>query len=227
MFRAFEKIFTLANMIYLAKGALISLGIAIVSLLIGLVIGVIGASAKRSKFWLFRALGNIYVEIIRGTPMLLQILIIFSVIPSIYTAFTGEIIRFNTYVIGIIAMSINSGAYSTELIRSGINGVDKGQWEACETLGLNSWQTLQLVILPQAIKRIIPPIISELITLIKDSSLISSIGAIELLKSAQVLGNQYFDVMSPYCLAAVFYLLMTITISYFGKYMEKRLAVSD
>ena len=75
-------------------------------------------------------------------------------------------------------MSINSGAYSTELIRSGINGVDKGQWEACETLGLSHKQTMRLVILPQAFKRIIPPMISEFITLIKDSSLISCIGAV-------------------------------------------------
>ncbi|MCF0116244.1 MAG: amino acid ABC transporter permease [Erysipelotrichaceae bacterium] len=227
MFAAFDKIFTLANMIYMAKGALISLGIAVISLLIGLVLGIIGASAKRSDIGFFRFLGNLYVEIIRGTPMLLQVLILFSVIPSIYTAFTGKILRFNVFLIGIIAMSINSGAYSTELIRSGINGVDKGQWEACETLGLSSWKTMRLVILPQAIKRIIPPIISELITLIKDSSLISTIGAVELLKSAQVLGNQYFDVMSPYCLAACFYLLMTVTISYIGKKVEKRLAVSD
>lgn len=227
MFTAFEKVFTLENILYLGKGALISLGMAALSLLIGLIIGVIGASAKRSKFAVFRALGNIYVEIIRGTPMLLQILIIFSVIPSIYTAITGEILRMNVYLIGIIAMSINSGAYSTELIRSGINGVDKGQWEACQTLGLSNWQTMKLVILPQAFKNIIPPIISEFITLIKDSSLTSCIGAVELLKGAQLLGSQYFDVMSPYCLSAIFYLVMTVSISYLGKYVEGKLAESD
>lgn len=88
-----------------------------------------------------------YVEVIRGTPMLLQILILFSVIPSIYTAITGNVLRINVFLIGAVAMSINSGAYSTELIRSGINGVDKGQWEACETLGLSYKQTMRLVIL--------------------------------------------------------------------------------
>ena len=156
--------------------------------------------------------------------MLLQILIIFSVIPSIYTAITGEVLRINVYLIGIIAMSINSGAYSTELIRSGINGVDKGQWEACETLGLSSWQTMRFVVLPQAFKLIVPPIISEFV---KDSSLTSTIGAIELLKSAQIVGAEYYEVMSPYFLAAIFYLVMTISISYIGKRVEKRLAVSD
>ena len=227
MFIAFDKVFTPENIIYLAKGALISLGLAALSLFIGIIFGIIGASAKRSKFFIFRMLGNIYVEVIRGTPMLLQILILFSVVPSIYTAFPGDVLRINTYLIGVMAMSINSGAYSTELIRSGINGVDKGQWEACETLGLTKWQTMKLVILPQAFKRIIPPMISEFITLIKDSSLISCIGAVELLKGAQIIGAEYFDVMSPYCLAAVFYLIMTISISYLGRYVERKLAESD
>lgn len=227
MFPAFFEVFTPENIIYLAKGALISLGIAALSLLLGIVIGIIGASMKRSKFFVLRLIGNVYVEIIRGTPMLLQILLLFSVVPSIYTAITGDVLRINTYLIGIIAMSINSGAYSTELIRSGINGVDKGQWEACDTLGLSSWQTMKLVILPQAFKRIVPPMISEFITLIKDSSLISCIGAVELLKGAQVLGNKYFDVMSPYCLSAIFYLIMTISISYLGRYVERKLAESD
>lgn len=153
--------------------------------------------------------------------MLLQILMLFSVVPSIYTAITGNVLRINVYLIGIIAMSINSGAYSTELIRSGINGVDKGQWEACETLGLSSWQTMKLVILPQAFKLIVPPVISEFITLIKDSSLTSCIGAIELLKASQVLGARYYDAMSPYTLAAIFYLIMTISISYIGKHVER------
>lgn len=227
MFPAFAEVFTGENITYLAKGALLSLLIAAISLLIGLILGVIGASGKMSKHRIPRAIANFYVEVIRGTPLLLQILLIFSVIPSIYTAVTGSVLRINVYLIGIIALSLNSGAYQTELIRSGINGVDKGQWEACETLGLSRKQTMKHVILPQAFKRIVPPVISEFITLIKDSSLISTIGAVELLKGAQVIGTEYYDVMSPYVLAAIFYLLMTISISYLGRYVEKRLAASD
>lgn len=227
MFTAFDKVFTSENILYLAKGALISLLIAAVSLVLGLILGILGSTAKRSKYRIFRIIGNVYVEVIRGTPMLLQILLLFSVVPSLYTALTGDILRINTYVIGAIAMSINSGAYSTELIRSGINGVDKGQWEACETLGLSHWQTMKMVVLPQAFKIIIPPVISEFITLIKDSSLISCIGAVELLKGAQVIGAKYFDVMSPYCVAAIFYLIMTLSVSYLGRYIERKLAASD
>ena len=227
MFPAFAEVFTSENIIYLAKGALLSLLIAAISLLLGLILGVIGASGKRSKHIVPRAIANFYVEVIRGTPLLLQILLIFSVIPSIYTAITGTVLRINVYLIGIIALSLNSGAYQTELIRSGINGVDNGQWEACDTLGLSTKQAMRFVILPQAFKRIVPPVISEFITLIKDSSLISTIGAVELLKGAQVIGTEYYDVMSPYILAAIFYLIMTISISYLGRYVEKRLAASD
>lgn len=227
MFVAIDQVFTLENILYLAKGALLSVAIAALSLLIGLVLGILGASGRRSKHKLLRGIAFVYVTIIRGTPLLLQILIIFSVIPSIYTAFTGNVLRINPIVIGMIALSINSGAYQTELLRSGINGVDKGQWEACETLGLSNWKTMKLVILPQAFKRVIPPLISEFITLIKDSSLISCIGAVELLKGAQVIGAEYYDVMSPYMLAAIFYLFMTCVVSYIGSKVEKRLAVSD
>ena len=222
MFVAIDQVFTLENILYLAKGALLSVAIAALSLLIGLVLGILGASGRRSKHKVPRAISFVYVTIIRGTPLLLQILIIFSVIP-----FTGHVLRINPIVIGMIALSINSGAYQTELLRSGINGVDKGQWEACETLGLSNWKTMKLVILPQAFKRVVPPLISEFITLIKDSSLISCIGAVELLKGAQVIGAEYYDVMSPYMLAAIFYLIMTCIVSCIGNKMEKRLAVSD
>lgn len=227
MFVAFQEVFTLANILYLAKGALLSIGIAALSLLFGLILGTLGATGKRSKHALPRNIANVYVTIIRGTPLLLQILIIFSVIPSMYTAMTGKILRIDPLLIGVLAMSINSGAYQTELIRSGVNAVDKGQWEACETLGLSNWKTLKLVILPQAFKRIVPPLISEFITLIKDSSLISCIGAVELLKGAQIIGAQYFDVMSPYMLAAIFYLVITCVVSMIGMKVEKRLSVSD
>lgn len=227
MFVAFQEVFTLANILYLAKGALLSIGIAALSLLFGLILGTLGATGKRSKHALPRDIANVYVTIIRGTPLLLQILIIFSVIPSMYTAITGKILRIDPLLIGVLTMSINSGAYQTELIRSGVNAVDKGQWEACETLGLSNWKTLKLVILPQAFKRIVSPLISEFITLIKDSSLISCIGAVELLKGAQIIGAQYFDVMSPYMLAAIFYLVMTCVVSMIGMKVEKRLSVSD
>ena len=129
MFTAFWDILTIDNLIYLFKGAMVSLSMAGLSLFIGLIFGILGASAKISKNRLLRILGNIYVEVIRGTPMLLQIMLIFNVVPIIVTQITGEVFRMNYFLIGVVAMSINSGAYTTELIRSGINGIDKGQWK--------------------------------------------------------------------------------------------------
>lgn len=227
MFSAMGEVLTSENLIFLLKGAGLSLAMAVLSLLIGLVLGTLGASAKISKNRILRCIGNIYVEIIRGTPMLLQILILFAVVPLIYMEITGERLVMNVFLIGVIAMGINSGAYVTELIRSGINGVDKGQWEACETLGLTRGQTMKLVILPQAFKRIVPPLVSEFVTLIKDSSLVSTIGVVELLKSAQVLGGNYADLMSPLIIAGVMYLIMTLSIAYLARHLERRLAESD
>lgn len=227
MFSAMGEVLTSENLIFLLKGAGLSLAMAVLSLLIGLVLGTLGASAKTSKNRILRCIGNVYVEIIRGTPMLLQILILFAVVPLIYMEITGERLVMNVFLIGVIAMGINSGAYVTELIRSGINGVDKGQWEACETLGLTRGQTMKLVILPQAFKRIVPPLVSEFVTLIKDSSLVSTIGVVELLKSAQVLGGNYADLMSPLIIAGVMYLIMTLSIAYLARHLERRLAESD
>ena len=218
---------TADNLIFLLQGAGKSLLLAACALFFGLILGVLGAAAKISKHKILRLIGNVYVELIRGTPMLLQILFLYIAFPLLMRSITGERFIPDPYVCGAIAMSINSGAYSTELIRSGIMGVDKGQWEACEVLGLNYTQTMKLIILPQAFKRIIPPIVSEFITLIKDSSLISVLGATELLYSAQILGANTFNLILPLLASAVLYLIMTLTTSYFARKIERRLSVSD
>lgn len=222
-----SKILTPENLTFMVKGAGMSLALAVGALFFGSILGTLGAAAKISKLRILRIIGSVYVEIFRGTPMLLQILFFFLGVPVIYQSITGSVLRMNPYMVGLIALSINSGAYTTELIRSGIMGVDKGQWEACETLGLGYKQTMRFVILPQAFKRVVPPLVSEFITLIKDSSLISQIGALELLKTADTLGARYYNYLVPLITAACMYLVMTITISYFARRLERRLAISD
>lgn len=215
------------NWILLLQGALISLFVAACSWLIGMILGVIGAACKLSKSKILRFLGNVYVEIVRGTPMLLQILLFYLVLPTIITLITGEPFRVNKLLIGIIAIGINSGAYSTELIRSGIMGIDNGQWEACKALNLNYIQTMRYIILPQAFKQVVPPMVSEFITLIKDSSLLSTIGVMDLLYSAQVTGANYYNYLPPLLMASCMYLVMTFTVSFVAKKVERRLAESD
>ncbi len=215
------------NIQYMLKGALMSVVVAVCSLFFGTILGVLGAAAKMSRNKFIKMLGGVYVQIIRGTPMMLQILFFYLGGPVIWKFLFGRVFTPNPFVVGIIAISINSGAYSTELIRSAIQSIDKGQWEASKALGLTYKQMMKLVILPQSFKRILPPFISEFITLIKDSSLLSSIGAVELLTSAKVLGANYYNYIVPLCMASVVYLVMTMTISYFANKLERRLAESD
>ncbi|MBM6840249.1 amino acid ABC transporter permease [[Clostridium] spiroforme] len=224
---ALIEFLTYENIIFLLQGAGKSLILATCALFFGLIFGILGAAAKISKYRFLRIIGNVYVEVIRGTPMLLQILFLYIAFPLMMRSFTGTRFIPDPYIVGAVAMSINSGAYSTELIRSGIMGVDKGQWEACKVLGLDYGQMMKLVILPQAFKRIVPPIVSEFITLIKDSSLISVLGATELLYSAQILGSNTFNLIPPLTVAGVFYLIMTLLTSYIARKLERKLAQSD
>ena len=222
-----EKILTQENLLFLLKGAGISLLLALGALLIGMVIGILLAAGRLSKVKILNWLCSIYVEIFRGTPMLLQIMFFYLGIPVLIRMITGVRVRMDVYAVALTALSLNSGAYQCELFRSGIQGVDKGQWEACETLGISYWPMMFQVILPQAFKRIIPPLVSEFITLIKDSSLASCIGACELMRNAQTLGAQYYNYLIPLIVAGVMYLCMTLIISWLARKLERRLAVSD
>ena len=222
-----SKILSKENIQFMLKGAGISLLLALGAIIVGCVIGILLAAAKLSHFKFLHFLSNIYIELFRGTPMLLQIMFFYLALPILYQSITGMRLRMDPYITGFLALSFNSGAYQAELIRSGIQGVDKGQWEACETLGIGYGTMMKEIILPQAFRRIVPPLVSEFITLIKDSSLISTIGAVELLYSAQILGKQYFDYVPPLLAAGVMYLCMTVTISLISKVIERRLAEHD
>ncbi len=221
------KILTPENLLFLLKGAGISLGMALGALLIGMVIGILLAAGRLSKIKIFNWLSTIYVELFRGTPMLLQIMFFYLGVPVLIRAITGVRVRMDVYVVALTALSLNSGAYQCELFRSGIQGVDKGQWEACETLGISYWPMMIQIILPQAFKRIVPPLVSEFITLVKDSSLASCIGAGELMYNAQKLGANYYNYLVPLIAAGVMYLCMTLVISWLARKLERRLAVSD
>ncbi|MCQ2439178.1 MAG: amino acid ABC transporter permease [Oscillospiraceae bacterium] len=224
---AIQRILTPENLQFMLRGAGCSLIVAVGALIGGSVLGLLAAVMKMNKRRLPRLLANIYVEVIRGTPMMLQILLLYLCGPVVTKAVFHYVYTPNPISVGVIAVGINSGAYTTELFRSAIQSVDKGQWEAAKTIGLSNWQTYREVILPQAFKRILPPYINEFIVLIKDSSLLASIGAVELLHSSEVLGAKYYNYLVPLLCATVMYLVMTLTISYFARKLERRLAESD
>lgn len=222
-----DYVFAPGSLRTLGLGALLTLELAVGSLIMGVALGVIGALGRISRHRLPRWLATVYVEFIRGTPMLLQIMFLFFGVPMLYKVFTGQHMNVNPLVVGLIAMGINSGAYATELIRSGIQGVDKGQMEAARSLGLSYGRAMRHVILPQAFKRIIPPLVSEFIVLIKDSSLVSTIGVLELMGGVRVLGSQYYNLLPFLLLASAMYLAMTMSVSVLARRLERRLNASD
>ena len=221
------KIFTPENISFLFEGVKISLLIAVSSLLLGTLLGTILASFRISKNIILKAIGRVYVDLIRGTPMLLQLSFLYLGLPMLYQTITGEYLGMDALTVGILGIGMNSGAYVCELIRGAINSIDKGQWEAGKSLGLTQSQILMKIILPQSFKRIIPPLANEFIVLIKDSSLVSTIGVYDLMQSSKILGGKYYNYFIPMIAVALVYLVLTLVISHFTMKLEERMAESD
>ena len=201
---------------------LISLFAVILGILIGIIIAVIKVSAKRSKSALLHVLaviGNIYTTIIRGTPMIVQIMIIYNLV------FTSP--DTNPVVVGAVCCGINSGAYVAEIVRAGIESIPKGQMEAGRSLGMPYRMTMMSIILPQAIKNILPALGNEFISLVKETSVISVIAVNDLMKMAGYVGSRTWDVIPPYVIAAAIYLVMTYGLTRLLNFFEKRMAKSE
>jgi His/Glu/Gln/Arg/opine family amino acid ABC transporter permease subunit len=211
----------------LITGSLITIEITSFSVFFGLILGTIAGLGKLSRKGIFRYPSAVYVDFIRGTPLLVQILLFYYGIPGLYSNVTGNPMRIDPIVAGIIVCSINSGAYIAEIVRAGIQSIDKGQMEAARSLGMNESMAMREIILPQAFRRIIPPLGNEFIALLKDSSLLAVIGVHELLKSGQLYISRTFAAFPVYIAVALMYLIMTIAISRLVAYLERRLGVSD
>ena len=205
----------------LLQGALVTLEITALSVGLGLVFGLIAALAQISKFAPLRLLGKIYVDFIRGTPLLVQIFIIYFALPVII----GQ--RIDPFVAAVAACSINSGAYVAEIFRAGIQSIDIGQMRAGLSLGMNWTMPMRSLILPQAVKRIIPPLGNEFIAMLKDSSLVSVIGFEELTRSGQLIIAETYGSLEIWSAVAVIYLVMTLTITRLVSFLEKRFKTSD
>lgn len=205
----------------LLMGAGITVQITVISVGIGLLIGMFIGMARLSKTWLVRAAATVYVDFIRGTPLLVQIFIIYFALPLI----VGR--RIDPFIAAITACGVNSGAYVAEIFRAGIQSIDKGQMEAGRSLGMTWAQTMRFVILPQAFKRIIPPLGNEFIAMLKDSSLVSVIGFEELTRRGQLIIARTYGSFEIWMTVAVIYLMMTLTISRLVDYLERRYKIDD
>lgn len=202
--------YILSLMPQILEGLKVTLEVFALTLILSIPLGIVVALARTSKILVLRKLTGIYVLIMRGTPLLLQIVVIFFGLPTMG-------ITFDRFTAAILAFVLNYAAYFGEIFRSGIISIDKGQYEAAEMLGLTSKNTFFRIILPQAIKRVIPPVANEITTLIKDTSLVYIIGLDELLKIAKIASNRDVTLI-PLILAGAVYL---VVIGILSKLLEK------
>ena len=203
----------------LMLGLWTTLWLSAVSSFFGLILGLITGLARLSKNFTIRWLALLYVECIRGTPLLVQIFIAYF--------FLGTVFNLSRNVCGVGALALFAGAYVAEIVRAGIQSISKGQTEAARSLGMTAFQTMRDVVMPQAFKRILPPLSGQFISLIKDSSLVSVIAITDLSKSGREIITSTFATFEVWLIVAAMYLLVTSLLSQLVFYMERRLAVSD
>lgn len=200
----------------LFEGLAVTLGLAVISVFFGIIIGMLISLLTMSKNIVLRFIGKTYVEVIRGIPLFLQLFLFYTIMSNVDIFFTVA-----------LSLLINSGAYVAEIIRAGIQAVDKGQSEAARSLGLSRGQTMRKVVLPQAIKNILPAIGNECVALIKETSLGSAFYVGELMTVQKYIGNITYDFLSAYLVVAVYYFVLTFSLSKLIQYFERRMKAHD
>ncbi len=203
--------------LYILEGLKNTLIIALFAVILGTVIGILIAIIRNyyentGKLKILNSLGKLYVTVIRGTPSILQLMIIYYVIFK-----TSDI---NIILVGVVSFGINSGAYVAEIIRAGFDSIPKDQREAGYALGLNYSKCMRFIILPQAIKNILPALGNEFITLVKETAIGSTIGIVELTKASDIIASRTYDYFFPLIIVAIIYLLITLGLSKLVKKME-------
>jgi His/Glu/Gln/Arg/opine family amino acid ABC transporter permease subunit len=201
----------------LLLGFVVTLKLTIASGFFGILLGLALALLRLSPVWIFRKAALVYVTLFRGTPLLLQILFFYFALPPLLN------ITWSEMTCGVLALSLNAGAYLAEIFRAAILSIDKGQVEAAKALGLSPSQSMRLVVLPQTYRRLIPPIVNELAALAKDTSLVSVVSLAEVLYITQRIGATYLRPWEAYVWAAVGYLIIVICLSTIAMRLEARL----
>ena len=204
---------------FLVKGAVYTVQVSVLAIVLGLVLGwMLGLVAVSGVRWL-RAIAWGYVQFIRGTPLLVQIFLIYFGLPALG-------INIPPYWSGVIALGLNSAGFQAEIVRAGIESIDRGQTEAARSIGMSGVQTLLFILVPQTIRRVIPPLTNELITLTKSSSLLSAIAVLELTHAGQAIIARTFAPFEIYAAVAVFYLILIAVLSRGSALLERRVFVN-
>lgn len=194
------------NLDLLMQGLVVTLQVATLSFVFAFALGLVGALARRSRIWPLRFVATVYVEVIRNTPVLLQIFVIFFGLPSVG-------IRFDAVTAGTIALSVNSSAYLTEIIRAGIQSISRGQVEAATALGLTPAQIFGRVVFPQALRNIYPPVVNQFIMVLLGSSLLSAIAVPDLTGNALVVNSRTYRTVEVFTFVTLVYAALTLTAS--------------
>lgn len=204
---------------FLVKGAVYTVQVSVLAIVFGLVLGwAFGLIAVSGVRWL-RAIAWAYVQFIRGTPLLVQIFLIYFGLPVLG-------VNIPAYWSGVIALGLNSGGFQAEIVRAGIESIDRGQTEAARSIGMSSLQTLLFILVPQTVRRVIPPLTNELITLTKSSSLLSAIAVLELTHAGQAVIARTFAPFEIYAAVAVLYLILIAVLSRGSALLERRVFVN-
>jgi His/Glu/Gln/Arg/opine family amino acid ABC transporter permease subunit len=214
--------FALTYLPYLLQGAVITIEIAAIGIIFGSIFGILVGLGRVSRNSLLSQISRFYIWIIRGTPLLLQLFVIHFAIPSAFPALTLP-----PFVSACIALSLNAAAYIAEIARGAIESIDKGQMEAARSLGLSSSQSMRRVIIPQAFRRMLPPLGNEFIALIKESPLVSTIALYDLLRTGQQIISSTYRYSEVFLLVGLIYLLLTTVMSYIVRKIENKVGVYE
>jgi polar amino acid transport system permease protein len=198
----------------MGEGVVITVELFVITLLLSLPLGLLLSLARISKLRPLSALVEVYIWLMRGTPLMLQLLFVYFALPGIG-------ILLPDFGAALLAFALNYAAYFAEIFRAGIQSIEKGQYEAAKTLGMTYVQTMQRIIIPQMIRRVLPPVSNETITLVKDTSLVYILAMNDLLRAARTIVQREFD-MTPFIVAGVFYLAMTFVLTWGFKKLEAR-----
>lgn len=225
----FKKAFAYAELFW--QGAVCTVSLSALTVIFGFMLALLLALSRMSKNRLLRGVSTAYVEFFRATPMLVQIALIYYVVFAGVKVLPGfklfGFIRFDRFFPGVVALSLNSGAYLSEIIRSGIQSIDGGQTEAARSLGLSSRKTMRLVVLPQAIKNILPAIANEFVTIIKESAICYTIGVQEIMSAVHSVKGATYSIGEALIIATAMYFCLTFPTSKIIEHFERKMSRGD
>lgn len=205
------------DILYIISGISINIQYTVIAIVFGVIFGSILALFKISKYKFLKLFAVTYTSIFRGTPLLIQLSLIYFVLPQICG------IKLSVFFAASLSFSLNSAAYVSEIIRSGISSIDNGQLEAAKVLGISKFKTYKDIIFPQAISKVLPSLMNELINMLKETAVISALGEADILRRANMIAGQHYSYIVPMLTAAITYYVLVLALTFLASRIEKKL----